>query len=636
MRQSISAIILCCKCIIINLCAESFAFDENGRLTTEVRSVGSNVSYSYDSAGNLASMAAFATGPRLVGVAGVWGQIGRPFSHTLVATAAPASFTASGLPPGLTFSGNAIIGTPTREGIYPATVTVTSGQASSSVPVTIQIRPAASIPKILRDPTAASVTLGQSITLSADIDGSSPLFFQWRKNGSPLPGATNLSYFVPTFAATDAGDYTLTVTNTAGEATTAMARLSQNRPLAISGQAFGLPITFSGTPAWFSQSNITWDGRPALQSGAIGNNASTSFQTTATGPGVFFWRWKVSSEPDNDGIVFRLDGVAQAVLTGERDWQAAGWLIGPGNHALTWVFTKDGNLVGGQDAGWIADAFLLSGWFVDGKVSGNGSIARRPELAVYPAGSSAELTATPEAGYYFAGWTGDATGTANPITLAMTAHRNVTAVFKENLAPALGASELPWTTGGDSDWRSQFYVTKNEGIAAQSGPLAANQSSWVETKVVGPGTLSWWWKVSSENGFDKLTIAINSVTVTNISGEVDWQQRSMAIPSGNQTIRWTYAKDARTEAGQDAAWLDAIVFQPVVSQPVNLAVTIGGGVLKLTWPVSAQGYQLQSTPSVALPASWKPLNIAPVVSGTEQQVSVPLSLETEFFRLLRP
>jgi hypothetical protein len=145
----------------------------------------------------------------------------------------------------------------------------------------------------------------------------------------------------------------------------------------------------------------------------------------------------------------------------------------------------------------------------------------------------------------------------------MTAHRNVTAVFKENLGIALGAASLRWTTGGNADWKSERFVTKNEGVAVQSGTITSNQSSWVETTVVGPGTLSWWWKVSSESGYDKLTFTINGVSpaaVPAISGEVDWVQRNVAIPTGSQALRWTYAKDAAVTGGQDTAWLDTVQF----------------------------------------------------------------------------
>ncbi|MBL8212186.1 MAG: VCBS repeat-containing protein, partial [Bryobacterales bacterium] len=60
---------------------------------------------------------------------------------------------------------------------------------------------------------------------------------------------------------------------------------------------------------------------------------------------------------------------------------------------------------------------------------GSVSASPSPSDRYYDAGASAQLTAVPAAGYVFTGWTGDATGSTNPLTVAMTAPRNITASF---------------------------------------------------------------------------------------------------------------------------------------------------------------------------------------------------------------
>ena len=62
-------------------------------------------------------------------------------------------------------------------------------------------------------------------------------------------------------------------------------------------------------------------------------------------------------------------------------------------------------------------------------VSGSGRVARNPNAASYAAGTVVTLTATPAAGFQFAGWSGDLTGSANPTTITMSANRTVTATF---------------------------------------------------------------------------------------------------------------------------------------------------------------------------------------------------------------
>lgn len=59
----------------------------------------------------------------------------------------------------------------------------------------------------------------------------------------------------------------------------------------------------------------------------------------------------------------------------------------------------------------------------------NGTVAKNPNLAAYNSGTDVQLTATPAAGYAFTSWTGDATGSANPLTVNMNANKNITANF---------------------------------------------------------------------------------------------------------------------------------------------------------------------------------------------------------------
>ena len=62
-------------------------------------------------------------------------------------------------------------------------------------------------------------------------------------------------------------------------------------------------------------------------------------------------------------------------------------------------------------------------------VVGSGSVGRTPDLADYQHGSTVTLQAVPAPGGSFTGWSGDTTGSANPVTLTMYANRSVTATF---------------------------------------------------------------------------------------------------------------------------------------------------------------------------------------------------------------
>lgn len=68
---------------------------------------------------------------------------------------------------------------------------------------------------------------------------------------------------------------------------------------------------------------------------------------------------------------------------------------------------------------------------VGGSVTRNpvGSSTLTPPKISYVLGQNVQLTAVPDPGYGFLGWSGDATGTANPLTVTMNGHRNLTAQF---------------------------------------------------------------------------------------------------------------------------------------------------------------------------------------------------------------
>jgi uncharacterized repeat protein (TIGR02543 family) len=63
--------------------------------------------------------------------------------------------------------------------------------------------------------------------------------------------------------------------------------------------------------------------------------------------------------------------------------------------------------------------------------SSNGVVAG---ASSYEPGTQATITATPNPGYRFTGWTGDASGTVNPLTITMDADKTVGATFEKDLS----------------------------------------------------------------------------------------------------------------------------------------------------------------------------------------------------------
>ena len=70
---------------------------------------------------------------------------------------------------------------------------------------------------------------------------------------------------------------------------------------------------------------------------------------------------------------------------------------------------------------------------------------------------------------------------------------------------------LNWTTTNALNWSGQADVT-HDGVDAAASPTLTNgnSSAMFQTIVTGPGTISFWWKVSSETNSDRLNFADNA------------------------------------------------------------------------------------------------------------------------------
>jgi uncharacterized repeat protein (TIGR02543 family) len=73
--------------------------------------------------------------------------------------------------------------------------------------------------------------------------------------------------------------------------------------------------------------------------------------------------------------------------------------------------------------------FAVNEYALDVAVAGSGTVTRNPDQTLYDHGTEVILTAEPASGSTFVGWTGDAAGSDNPLTVTMNAAKAITAVF---------------------------------------------------------------------------------------------------------------------------------------------------------------------------------------------------------------
>ena len=127
-------------------------------------------------------------------------------------------------------------------------------------------------------------------------------------------------------------------------------------------------------------------------------------------------------------------------------------------------------------------------------------------------------------------------------------------------------NKFPWTMGGSADWTIE---TNNpyEGIyCAKSGNIVDSQVSNMEVtiNITSDGEITFFRKVSSENGWDYLRFFIDGYQVDEWSGNVAWGQESFSVNAGVHTFKWEYYKDGSVSSGSDCAWIDYIIFPVTV------------------------------------------------------------------------
>jgi len=125
-------------------------------------------------------------------------------------------------------------------------------------------------PVVTVPPSSLTVTQSQAASFTVTAAGNGPLAYQWRFNTANIAGATSTAYNIANCYDTNAGSYTVVVTNNQGSVTSAVATLTVN-----------LPPTITAQP----------------QSRTILTGTCTNFSVTATGTAPLYYQWLSNGVP---------------------------------------------------------------------------------------------------------------------------------------------------------------------------------------------------------------------------------------------------------------------------------------------------------------------------------------------------
>lgn len=274
---------------------------------------------------------------------------------------------------------------------------------------------------------------GTTVTLTAPATASNGnVFLRWNRNGTSFT-TTQAVTFVLT------GNEVLTMVYTAPP-TASTYTVNVSTPSSASGSVTG--------------------------GGTFGSGAWVTIRATAAS-GYSFWNWtsggqffSVSAEASFQ-VTNNINLVANFVSTG-----GSHNIVVTGNPAAGGTISGAGSYANGQTASLVAtpaDGWLFQSWVENGATISNastltfpvyqskditayfnadpsknydlnitdvhGTARKSPNQTFYSPGSTLSVTAIPDAGYQFTGWSEDATGTTNPVTIVMDRNKRLTANF---------------------------------------------------------------------------------------------------------------------------------------------------------------------------------------------------------------
>ena len=206
-----------------------------------------------------------------------------------------------------------------------------------------QVGQSTNLPVITTQPQSQSITVGQNVTFTATAEGAAPLAYQWRFNGTNVSGATSTNLVITNAQSSNAGSYTIVVTNINGAETSSVALLTVLRASTTN------VLTSSTNPAPTS-SNVTF---------------TATLSVLAPGSGSL-----------NGTVQFRADGTAlgspAALVNGIASVSTAS--LAHGARTITAEFAGDSNFLGSTNS--------LSQMINTPPVAGHDTITRYPNGAV--------------------------------------------------------------------------------------------------------------------------------------------------------------------------------------------------------------------------------------------------------------
>ncbi|MDN4165643.1 immunoglobulin domain-containing protein [Cytophagales bacterium LB-30] len=371
--------------------------------------------------------------------------------------------------------GNQLI---TGAGVFTELFTTGTGCDSTVVLSVNQLTPAA----IVTQPASATLCESSSLQLNVEATGSG-ITYQWYKGADPIEGATAATLIFEALAFEDAGDYSVEVTGTCGEAvSSAIATVVVNSPPTINQQPVSLTVC---------------DGESATFYVEVAGQSASNFQ------------WK------KDGLAIEGENATSLTI-------AAATLADQGRYTVE--FTEECGVASSSIATLVVNEYT--------------SISQEPVSIIGCEGNTANLSVTALGGNLSYQWYKD----GSAITGASSATLNFNDLALENS----GDYSVEITGAcGNTVVSTTATVEVQASVRIEESPIAqavcAGSNAQFNVAATGSGTLTYQWKKDGQlldgainpsleiTGTDESKVGLYSVVITGKCNEVESEPVSLSI-----------------------------------------------------------------------------------------------------------
>lgn len=132
----------------------------------------------------------------------------------------------------------------------------------------------------------------------------------------------------------------------------------------------------------------------------------------------------------------------------------------------------------------------------------------------------------------------------------------------------------PWVITTNAPYAGNYCARSKEGLSDGTGSWFGTSTYSVSAMQITinvnmSDNLSYFRRVSSEQGWDFFRLYIDGNVMEEASGTVNWGQMTFPVTTGTHTIKFSYEKDASNAAGSDCAWVDNIILPGIGTRVIE-------------------------------------------------------------------